>query len=83
MGIRLSVFPTGRKVKLQQGHSELYCPNPECVGSVREKIPLFIRMKDLAVVTGDCEVALKEPCLAVHFSICCLCFSIRAQYEST
>jgi hypothetical protein len=66
--------------KVSQGRQLLPCPSSKCPASDREQTPAIAQMKELAVLMGDVDEGLKEAYFDVHYTICPICMSIRAQY---
>jgi len=68
-----------------QGHRNLVCPNPKCPAN-RLKHPygeleVPFLMKDLAMIHQTDEPVLAAHCFQLLYSVCGICFSIRAEYR--
>ena len=71
---------------LVQSHSELVCPNPECVGNELEhpypSLQRSLLLKKLAVVCEhDSRLRENSQAAQIAFHMCRVCYSIHGQYR--
>jgi hypothetical protein len=78
-----SVF--GGPLMLYQGHQNKVCPNPECPANKLEhpygELEVDYLMKEMALVHVDAEPELEKHYFQVVYYVCCVCFSIHAEYR--
>lgn len=81
----LPISQLGGQLITYQGHRSLNCPNLKCPAGKMEhpygELELPYLMKDLALIHWQDEPALAPHCFQLKYSICIVCFSLRAQYE--
>jgi hypothetical protein len=71
---------------LEQGYSELVCPNRECIGSELEhpypSLQRSLLLKELAVVCEhDSRLRENSQAAQIAYYICRVCFTIHAEYR--
>ena len=70
---------------IYQGHQNEVCPNPKCpAGRLEHPYGDFetrFLMKEMAVIHHDYEPELAKEYFQLLYSICGICFSIRAEYR--
>jgi hypothetical protein len=68
-----------------QGHRDVVCPNPKCPASRLEhpygELVRPYLMKEMALIHWKDEPVLSEHCFQLLYNVCCICFSIRAEYR--
>jgi len=69
---------------LEQGHSEIPCPNLRCPthswGDPFGRHDEYFQMKELAVIEDDANFEMETSCAQIIFHICWACQTIHAEY---
>lgn len=75
----------GGAMKLYQGHQNKLCPNPSCpaskLGVPIGELEADYLMKEMALIDVDAEPELEKHYFQIVYYVCCVCFSIRAEYR--
>ena len=84
-GWNLSLSQFGGQPLPYQGHKHLVCPNSKCP-TAQLSYPygdsnFRYLMKEMALIHFDDEPELKKHCFQLLYSVCPVCFSLRAGYR--
>lgn len=68
-----------------QEHKSMVCPNKKCPASKLEhpygELQRMYLMKEMALIHWEDEPALAKHCFQLLYSVCGVCFSMRAEYR--